>query len=142
MTRRPRRRVMIVVPFFPKRKHGNPEAIGRGITRKETLRSPHVKTIVEAFEQVAENRPIFQLFPLPRSPLLRRCMLQFLEILIEFFLFFCRWKLSVAFHKLLEASAGDQNHSGDVDFFRFQLSHRVQAPILIALHVGVAVKRF
>src|SRR5882724_8255009 len=100
------------------------------------------KTEVEAIEHVAQERPVFPLFPEPRSPLFRRFMLQFLEILIKFFLCFWRWKQSVAFHKLLEACAVDQNHSRDIDFFRFQLSLRVQAPILITLHVGVTITRF
>ena len=45
------------------------------------------------------------------------------------------------FHELLEASAFDKNHSGDVDILRFHLSQRVQAPILITLHVDVMVTR-
>ena len=69
-------------------------------------------------------------------------MLQFLEILIKFFLFFGGWKLSVALHELLEACAVDQNHSGDIDFFRFQLSLRVQAPILITFHESRAITHF
>jgi hypothetical protein len=36
------RSVVIVVPSLPKREHGNPEAIGRRVARKEALRSPHV----------------------------------------------------------------------------------------------------
>jgi hypothetical protein len=73
---------------------------------------------------------------------LRRLVLKFLEILIELFPFFFRWKLSVTFPKLPEACAVNQNHSRNVDFFRLQLPLRVQTPILITLHAGVTITRF
>jgi hypothetical protein len=37
VTRRPWRCVMIVMPSFAKREHGNPEVIGRRIARQEAL---------------------------------------------------------------------------------------------------------
>jgi len=45
------------------------------------------------------------------------------------------------FHGLFEVSAVDKNYSGDFDIFRFHLPERVQAPIVIALHVVVMVTR-
>src|SRR5437016_12899135 len=41
----------------------------------------------------------------------------------------------VVLHGLLEASAVDNDHSGDVDFFRFYVPEQVQAPLFITCRV-------
>src|SRR5690242_16801468 len=96
---------------------------------------------VEGLEQVAEERPVFLVLAEPCGPLVRRFMLQFFEILLVLPLFLDGWKLSVVFHELFEVSAVDKNYSGDVDILRFHVPERVQAPILITLHVCVMVTR-
>lgn len=68
-------------------------------------------------------------------------MIQLFEILVALRLFLDRWKLPVVFHDLPEASAVNKHHSGHVDIFRSNLPERVQAAILITLHVGVMVTR-
>ena len=96
---------------------------------------------VEGLEHIAEERPVFLLLAEPGSSLVRCFVLQLVEILLAFPLFLGRWRMPIVFHELLEASAVDKNHFGDVGIFRFHLPQRVQAPILIALHVRVMVPR-
>src|SRR5258707_10404186 len=48
---------------------------------------------IEGLEQVLKERPVFLDLAEPDSLLLRRFMLQFLEILVAFLLFGGRWKL-------------------------------------------------
>jgi hypothetical protein len=96
---------------------------------------------VEGLEQVAQERPVFLILPEPRRLLGRRFVLQLFEILVALPLFRGRRKMSVVLYELLKASPVDERHSGDVDIFRFHLPQRVQAPILITLHVDVMVAR-
>src|SRR5580704_12010632 len=96
---------------------------------------------VEGLAQVPEKRHVFLVLAEPRSLLLRRFVLQFLEILVAFFLFLDRWKLTVMFYELLKANAIDENHSRDVNSFRFHLSLRVQAAVLITFHIEVFITR-
>src|ERR1700720_3502524 len=97
------------------------------------------KTEIEGLQQVPEKRPIFLVLAESRSLLLRRFVLQFLEILVVFFLFLGRWMMTVVFHELLKANAVDESHSSDVDIFRFHVPQRVQAPVLITFHKDVFV---
>jgi hypothetical protein len=75
------------------------------------------------------------------SPLLRRFVLQLLEILVALSLFLRGRKLAVVFHELLKANAVDERHSGDVDIFRLHLSRRVQTAILIPFDIDVILTR-
>jgi uncharacterized protein YacL len=85
---------------------------------------PIRKETVKRLEHVSQESPVFLVLAQPSGLLVGRFVSQLVEILITFPLVLSRSKLPIVFHELLEASAIDENHSTDVDIFRFHLPKR------------------